>query len=127
VGAKLAFKNKLCANLKIAPPQAEANNTKGYVGNLDVNRTRPNVKSYWQSSMCPINMHWHLGSKHYSYGEFDENGDGPNGNIPQPEWANRDLSATDNVDVDGMHQVQDGFRCHHYNATDAKFTMPYNW
>jgi hypothetical protein len=26
-----------------------------------------------------------------------------------------------------MHQVQDGFPCHHYDATNAKFTRPYNW
>ena len=126
-GAKLAFENKLCADLEVVPPQAGANVTKGYVGNLDVNGTEPNIKPYWQSNMCPVNVHWHLGSEHYSYGEFDEYGNGPHGNIPRPEWADRDLASTGTGDPEGEHQVPDGFRCRHYDATDAKFTTPYNW
>ena len=126
-GAKLAFENKLCADLEVATPQAGANVTKGYVGDLNVSGLLPNTKPYWQSSMCPVNVHWHLGSEHYSYGEFDEYGNGPYGNIPRPEWADRDLASTTTEDSEGEHQVQDGFRCHHYDATDAKFTTPYHW
>ncbi|KAL3779329.1 hypothetical protein ACHAW5_007362 [Stephanodiscus triporus] len=139
-GAKLAFENKLCADLDVPTPQAGANVTKGYVGELDMNGTVPNIKPYWQSGMCPVNVHWHLGSEHYSYGEFDENGYGPRGNIPRPDWANRDLASTgtsdeltgaaayDGVeDNGGVHVVQDGFRCHHFDASDPKFTTPYNW
>jgi hypothetical protein len=126
-GAKLALDNKLCADLEVATPQAGANVTKGYVGGLNVSGLMPNTKPFWQSSMCPVNVHWHLGSKHYSYGKFNEYGNGPHGNIPRPEWADCDLSETDTEDVDVMHQVQDGFRCHHYDATDARFTTPYNW
>jgi hypothetical protein len=126
-GAKLAFNNKLCANLEVATPQAGANITKGYVGGLNVSSLVPNTKPYWQSSMCPVNVHWHLGSEHYSYGKFDEYGNAPHGNIPRPEWADRNLSTTDTEDVDAVHQVQDCFRCHHYDATDARFTTPYNW
>ena len=47
--------------------------------------------------MCPVNVHWHLGTEHYSYGQFDENGNGPNGNTARPEWANRDLADTKDV------------------------------
>ena len=57
-GAKLAFVNKLCVDLEVVPPQAGANVTMGYVGNLDVNGTLPNTKPYWQSGMCPVNVHW---------------------------------------------------------------------
>lgn len=119
-GAKLAFENKLCVDLEVVPPQAGANVTNGYVGNLDVNGTLPNTKPYWQSGMCPVNVHWHLGSEHYSYGEYDEGGNGPDGNIPRPEWAERTLA-------EAAAEVQDGFRCHHYDASDAKFTTPYDW
>ncbi|KAL7529392.1 hypothetical protein ACHAWF_002962 [Thalassiosira exigua] len=114
-GARLALDNKLCADLQVAP-QAGANVTKGYVGNLD-----PNTKHYFESSMCPVNVHWHLGSEHYSWGEFDEGGDGPNGNQPRLDWARRarDLAA-------GV-QVRDGFRCRHYDRTDIKSTAPYDW
>ena len=57
-GAKLAFENKLCVDLEVVPPQAGANVTKGYVGNLDVNGTVPNTNPYWKSGMCPVNVHW---------------------------------------------------------------------
>jgi hypothetical protein len=123
-GAKLAFENKLCVELEVPTPQAGANVTKGYVGDLDVGDLMPNTKPYWQSAMCPVNVHWHLGSEHYSVGQYDETGNGPNGNIPRPEWADRDLSTTGAEDE---HEVQDGFRCKHYDPNDAKFTTPYNW
>ncbi len=57
-GAKLAFENKLCVDLEVVPPQAGANVTMGYVGNLDVNGTVPNTNPYWKSGMCPVNVHW---------------------------------------------------------------------
>lgn len=57
-GAKLAFENKLCVDLKVVPPQSGANVTMGYVGNLDVNGTVPNTNPYWKSGMCPVNVHW---------------------------------------------------------------------
>lgn len=124
-GAKLAFENKLCVDLEVPPPQAGANVTKGYVGDLDVGELVPNTKPYWQSAMCPVNVHWHLGSEHYSVGQYDETGNGPHGNIPRPTWADRDLATTG---TDEEHaEVQDGFRCKHYDPNDAKFTTPYNW
>jgi len=96
-------------------PQAGANVTKGFKGLLEVDVV-PNTKKYWQSSMCPVNVHWHLGTEHYSVGEYDENGSGPHGNIDVP--YRRNLAEGD---------VQDGFRCHHYDADDEKFTRPYEW
>ena len=116
-GAKLAFDNKLCADLGVQP-QAGANVTKGFVGNMDVGEIVPNTNPYYASGMCPVNVHWHLGSEHYSVGEYDEGGDGPHGNAAFPEWANRDLAEG---------EVRDGFRCRHYDATDEKFTKPYEW
>jgi len=116
-GKKLALDNKLCADLNA--PQAGANVTKGYVGDLDVGEIKPNTNPYYASSMCPVNVHWHLGTEHYSVGEYDEGGDGPHGNQPIPEWANRDLASDE--------KVRDGFRCHHYDAEDPKFTTPYEW
>ncbi|KAL7479220.1 hypothetical protein ACHAW6_004960 [Cyclotella cf. meneghiniana] len=118
-GAKLAFDNQLCADLEVPGPQAGGNVTKGYVGGMTVDVV-PNTKPYYQSSMCPVNVHWHLGAEHYSYGEFDENGNGPHGNIPRPDWAARDLA-------ESGEEVQDGFRCHHYDVSDPKFTTPYDW
>jgi len=77
-----------------------------------------NTNAYHASSMCPVNVHWHLGSEHYSVGEYDETGGGPHGGTELAEWANRDLAEAD---------VRDGFRCKHYDANDEKFTKPYEW
>lgn len=112
MGANPKFENVDCIHLP--GPQAGANVTKGYVGGMEVDYV-PNTKNYWQSSMCPVNVHWHLGTEHYSVGEYDENGDGPHGNIPAPE---RKLAEED---------VRAGFRCHHYDAEDSKFTTEYEW
>lgn len=118
-GAQIAVSNKLCADMEVPPPQAGGNVTKGYVGSLDVGGLTPNIKNYWSSAMCPVNVHWHAGTEHYSYGEYDEDGDGPNGVPDRPSWANRDLAAG--------QKVRAGFRCHHYDANDPKFTEPYEW
>ena len=114
-GAKLDFENIDCVHTNGPGPQAGANVTKGFKGLMEVDVV-PNTKEYWQSSMCPVNVHWHLGTEHYSVGEYDENGDGPHGNIPAPEG--RKLAEG---------EVQDGFRCHHYDASDEKFTKEYDW
>lgn len=99
-----------------AGPQSGANVTKGFVGGMEVDYV-PNEKKYWQSQMCPVNVHWHKGTEHYSVGEYDEYGDGPNGNAEAPET--RRLAAKD--------EVRGGFRCHHYDAKDPKFTKQYEW
>jgi len=118
-GAKLAFDNKLCADLEVAP-QAGANVTKGYVGNMEVGDLAPNTDAYFQSSMCPVNVHWHLGTEHYSAGEYDETGNGPHGNQPRPDWADRARALAEG-------EIRDGFRCTHYDEKDEKFTKPYEW
>ncbi|KAK1745721.1 hypothetical protein QTG54_003645 [Skeletonema marinoi] len=92
-GAQLAVANKLCADLEVPTPQAGGNVTKGYVGDLDVGSLKPHTDTYFQGDMCPVNVHWHLGTEHYSYGQYDENGNGPHGTAERPEWANRDLAA----------------------------------
>jgi hypothetical protein len=103
-----------------AGPQAGGNVTKGYVGGLDVGNLTANANPYWQSSMCPVNVHWHLGTEHYSVGEYDENGSGPNGNADAPtEGPNRRLG--------GKDEVRGGYRCHHFDEKDSKFTTEYDW
>ncbi len=114
-GKAIKLDNVVCIN---AGPQAGANVTKGFEGLLDVDVV-PNTKKFQDTPMCPVNVHWHLGSEHYSVGEYDENGNGPNGNAELP--YRRGLA-----DEEGG-EVQDGFRCHLYDATDARFTTPYEW
>mmetsp|Transcript_17188 Transcript_17188/g.25559 ORF Transcript_17188/g.25559 Transcript_17188/m.25559 type:complete len:419 (-) Transcript_17188:261-1517(-) len=113
---KLELPNKDC--IHVPGPQAGANVTKGYVGGKDVGNLTANLKQYWQTAMCPVNVHWHLGTEHYSTGEYDENGNGPHGTAERPEWANRKLAE---------ENVRGGFRCHHFDAADEKFTKEYDW
>jgi len=102
-----------------ATEQAGANVTLGYKGKFDTNST-PITTSYLQAGLCPVNVHWHLGAEHLSVGEFDENGKGP---------------AVDNVaDAAGegdsrrlARNARLGFRCHHYDKNDEKFTKEYKW
>mmetsp|Transcript_12515 Transcript_12515/g.23828 ORF Transcript_12515/g.23828 Transcript_12515/m.23828 type:complete len:392 (-) Transcript_12515:160-1335(-) len=123
-GAKIALDNTLCANLEVQP-QAGSNVTRGYVGKVDMGTIVPITTPYFQKAMCPVNVHWHLGTEHYSVGEYDENGDGPHGNVVRPDWADRfrGLAAA----TGDEEPVRDGFRCHHYDTTGAKFTTPYAW
>lgn len=44
----------------------------------------------YKSGMCPVNVHWHLGAEHYSYGQYDESGVSPQNTDNQ---KNRDMSS----------------------------------
>lgn len=152
------FPNVDC--IHVPGPQAGANVTKGYKGEMEVGDLAPNLNPYWASSMCAVNVHWHLGTEHYSVGEYDENGDGPAGNIAlndhseDPEMyhsgynetgehmgeveteiyniTDASVNATETGKRDlrnlaASEDVRGGFRCHHYDADDEKFTKPYEW
>jgi len=181
------FANVDC--IHVTGPQAGGNVTKGYNGGMEVDVV-PNLENYWQTKMCPVNVHWHLGAEHYSVGQYDENGKGPNGNAKLEEYSddpttyhdgknttkadatstNGDAEAeaaaeeadADEVDAEeasapsapeetdaaeaetvdeavstnatrrladdyGSKEVRGGFRCHHYDPDDAKFTTEYEW
>eukprot|EP00588_Corethron_pennatum_P002451 CAMPEP_0194298004 /NCGR_PEP_ID=MMETSP0169-20130528/59919_1 /TAXON_ID=218684 /ORGANISM="Corethron pennatum, Strain L29A3" /LENGTH=423 /DNA_ID=CAMNT_0039047935 /DNA_START=768 /DNA_END=2036 /DNA_ORIENTATION=+ len=120
--------------IHVSGPQAGGNVTKGYQGGMAVDHV-PNTKNYWASSMCPVNVHWHLGTEHYSVGEYDENGDGPNGNIGLEAHSENHDDYHDGNSTgmrslkadDDHHHVRGGFRCHHYDSGDEKFTKNYEW
>lgn len=85
-------------------PQSGVNVTKGYQGNRNVDYV-PITKPYREVGLCPVNVHWHIGSEHYSMGEFDEVGTGP---------------------ID-FHEGRQGFQCRYYDENDEKFTKQYKW
>jgi hypothetical protein len=108
-GKKLDFPNVDCvvdAMVNVGP-QAGANVTKGYNGDLPVDVV-PITTPYYQNGMCPVNVHWHLGAEHLSVGEYDENGVGPR-----------------IEELDGG--IRHGHQCRHYDENDPKFTKPYEW
>jgi len=97
--------------------------TLGYQGLLDTGDRVPITGDYFSEGLCPVNVHWHLGTEHYSKGEYDENGVGPNANGDTPD-----------LDEDGppygrrlAGQARLGFRCHDYDSADPKFTTEYDW
>ena len=85
--------------------------------------------------LCPVNVHWHLGTEHRSAGQYDEGGNGP-----YPNW-NEDShvvhgpngSPNDAGDLAGRRLAGDGAlprqggMCYHYDTfTDAEKTE-YDW
>lgn len=92
----------------VAVEQAGANVTKGYKGTREA-IGQPITVPYSETNLCPVNVHWHLGTEHYSFGQYDENGKGPH--------SSRKLAG----------DVRMGYQCGLYNASDAKFTTKYDW
>jgi hypothetical protein len=90
--------------------QAGANVTDGFEGQLDAGDRRPIVVPYLNVGLCPVNVHWHLGTEHLSVGQYDDHGRGPGDD-------HRRLSG----------DARPGFRCHHYDAEDPIFTTEYGW
>lgn len=119
-GKKLYLENQQCNVtgdvIHVPGPQAGGNVTKGYKGQLSAT-TVPNTDKFSSSGMCPVNVHWHLGTEHYSVGEYDEKGSSPHGSRDLDDWAKRNLGES----------VRAGFRCHHYDAEKAMFTQEYDW
>jgi len=66
-------------------------------------------------------VHWHLGTEHYSMGQYDETGTGP-------DLKEHFVPA---ADEDNDRRLAEsallGFRCKHFDASDTKFTKPYVW
>jgi len=125
--AKLDLPNSDCihvpgpqdgGNVTLSPPQAGGNVTYGFTGGMDVGDLNGTTASYITTSMCPVNVHWHIGSEHYSVGEYDENGSGPHGGRELDDWAKRKLAE---------ENERAGFRCNHYDKDDEKFTKEYEW
>jgi hypothetical protein len=99
----------------------------GYAGDLEAENP-PITTDYFTAGLCPVNVHWHLGSEHYSTDEFDEYGKGPSGHVYK---AGRRLSSRHNFSEAAGRRLADevrlGFRCHHYDASDERFTKEYDW
>jgi len=94
--------------------QSGTNVTEGYQGLLDATGRDPIATSYFEAGLCPVNVHWHLGTEHYSLGQYDEGGTGPD---YEDDNYGRRLAANARL----------GFRCHMYNQYDYRFTTEYDW
>mmetsp|Transcript_5246 Transcript_5246/g.12506 ORF Transcript_5246/g.12506 Transcript_5246/m.12506 type:complete len:374 (-) Transcript_5246:274-1395(-) len=106
-----------------AGPQAGGNVTKGYNGGLEVDVV-PITKPYYQAGLCPVNVHWHLGTEHYSAGEYDCEASDDHRMLaeesmcgPSPIHDRRKLAG----------KARQGYQCNLYDAEEEMFTKPYEW
>merc|ERR1719235_1661327 len=104
-----------------AGEQSGADVTKGYAGSIDTSVT-PITVPYYQTALCPVNVHWHLGAEHRSAGEYDENG-----KSPKLSGTPADYNPNGGRRLAGADDVRYGYACHHYDASDPKFTTEYEW
>ena len=113
-----------------AGPQAGANVTEGYNGQLEID-VEPITTPYYQAGLCPVNVHWHLGTEHYSAGEYDCQ------SLADDEHRNLMEDMHDDEHACGptaIHErrklagkARQGFQCNLYDSHDEKFTKPYEW
>ena len=98
-------------------PQAAANVTKGYQGSMNVTED-PITVPFWSVGMCPVNVHWHVGTEHLSVGEYDETGVGPatDGEVPANGAAQG-----------GGDSPREGHRCKLYDPSARMFNEPFDW
>jgi len=117
LGKKLPIPNHDCFedDITMANVQSGTNVTKGYQG-ANVNSVDslagPILTPYYEAGLCPVNVHWHLGTEHYSVGQYDETGSGPTAIHERRRLA-------------GKQRL--GFQCTWYDEGDSKFTDPYDW
>jgi hypothetical protein len=104
---------KLSDGVLAALEQSGVNVTEGYVGGFDTGGTRPPINTtYLEAGLCPVNVHWHIGTEHYSMGEYDETGSGP------------DMDTRRRL---GGGDIRKGFQCTKFDPYDPKFTTEYEW
>jgi len=113
------FDNKACAEMMdhgfgVMLPQSGMDVTNdAEFGDLDyagMGIFDPIMRPYAEMGLCPVNVHWHLGTEHRSEGQYDENGSGPG--------HHRALAGSD---------IRLGLQCHHYDEADPMYTTPYEW
>lgn len=126
------FNNKACFvdGAVDALEQSGTNITAGYYGLLET-EAAPITSSYFAAGLCPVNVHWHLGTEHYSVGQFDEMGKGPSGYLHADEHRRLNARHDYKKESKAGRRLADvariGFRCHYYDESDARFTTEYDW
>jgi len=101
-----------------AHEQAGTDVTLNYNGQLATDAI-PILSTFQEAGLCPVNVHWHLGTEHRSAGQFDEDG-----STPSTAEEATDHSA---VLLAGHDVTRQGLKCHLYDSNDPKFNTPYEW
>jgi hypothetical protein len=111
------FANSACFDDDLNPnvgPQAGADITEGAAGLMEVAANQhPILDEYQDTSLCPVNVHWHMGAEHRSEGEYDELGTSPE------DDHGRALA--------GDTEIRHGHKCRHYDTLSVEQKAPYEW
>merc|ERR1712117_761682 len=102
----------------------------GVKGGLNVSGRVPISKPYYQTTLCPVNVHWHLGAEHRSAGQFDEDGKSPENHlVPEDENPEdtRRLGSRRYRLRRRLGGARYGYACKYFDENDARFTTEYNW
>jgi hypothetical protein len=102
----------------VAGEQSGTDITAGYSGQMESDIV-PITAPYHTTTLCPVNVHWHLGAEHRSEGEFDESGTSP-GVAGTP-----DTGAPTRRRLD--EEVRYGYACGLYDGSNAAFADDYEW
>lgn len=113
-GAKVKLDNINCtlAQFEQSGVDVTAND-----GTLDAKTRVPITDDYITTTLCPVNVHWHLGSEHRMAGQYDETGTSHSGN--QSKKKDRRLAE--------YVQERYGFACKFYDSSDVTHTTEYEW
>jgi len=136
-GAKLVFPNIDCMIAALddgsdvtegvvqVGAQAAGNVTKGYNGELETDVV-PITKPYYQAGLCPVNVHWHLGTEHYSAGEYDCESHGE-----KHRELIEDMAMCGPTEIKDRRKLsgkaRQGYQCNLYDEADEKYTKSYDW
>jgi len=110
-------KNCFLNGVRNALEQAGGDVTQGYNGSINTSIT-PITVPYFKTTLCPVNVHWHLGAEHRSAGQFDETGTSPSNNLSP---------ATKLPNTRRLSSVRYGYACKKYSTSNLKFNTEYPW
>jgi len=125
----LANKDCFVDGVRQAVEQSGADITVGFEGGIDTD-VNPINTPYFKTTLCPVNVHWHLGAEHRSEGQFDENGLSPDNHLVPDDENPEDVRRLDPRNYRLRRRLggaRYGYACRHYDATDDRFNTEYAW
>jgi len=129
----LANKDCFVNGVVDAMEQSGADISEGFTGGLE-SALEPIRVPYFKTTLCPVNVHWHLGAEHRSAGQFDENGKSPENHLVPEDENPEDTRRLSSKQYSRRYRLRRrlggaryGYACQHYDANDPKFNTEYNW
>jgi len=114
--------------------QAGGNVTQGYNGDM-ITDVVPITTPYYQQGLCAVNVHWHLGTEHYSAGEYDcglgDHSDPDHRDMMEDTTEHTTKSECGPTEIAHRRKLagkaRKGYQCNLFDPEDEKYTKPYDW